>query len=97
MKDWRKTSGWLVKMVGGPNDGVYMRSWTLDSDPLVAAENLMPAICVWAYGEIGQITAIDTRGYYQLRETLKKDGSRKTAKVKGVDIPASHYEWQELP
>lgn len=96
MKSYNKSSGWLVKMVGGPSDGGFLRSYKLQDGPDAEAAALQPRIRVWSGGEapISPGCGLVTTGEYVLAETFDKKGQRKLASAAGGKVPMFHYEWE---
>ncbi len=88
VKQYDKSKGWLVKCVGGPLDGVFLRSWNLTGDPEAEAAALKPTMDVVHVGPESE-RAIDTTGQYVLRVTDKM------ATAKGTKVPAREWVWTE--
>lgn len=94
MKSWNKGSGWLVKLVGGPGDGAFRRTWALTGDPHREVEEMPERFSVSvSYGNGIGMFALDTRGEYVRVKTFDKKGNRKMAKVGGQRVPMYHYQW----
>lgn len=87
MKTFDKSKGWFVRCVGGPLDGIHLRSWCLQGEAVAEAEALPRTMDIMSiHGEPSE-TAIDTRGQYVLRVTDKM------ATAKGTKVPAREWVW----
>jgi hypothetical protein len=94
VKEFHKERGWLVKCVGGPSDGVFVRSWCLTGDPVMEAEMLKPNFDVYALiDDKGAAWELDQEGEYRLEMATDKKGNQKMTKYKGTQIPTRQYRW----
>lgn len=98
MKDFKKSYGWLVKVIGGPawttvkvkgknelQNFSWIRSWNGNADATEEANSLRNRIC--AQG--------DYSGWYVKEAVRKKDNSLKEVTHDKVKIVAWQYRWEE--
>ncbi len=97
MKSWDKSKGWLIKMIDGPLDGTFIRTWELTGDPELEVAKLPKrrSITVIPDHRFPNTWAIDTRGEYVLTPTIDRRGALKLARAAGKAIPMHHYQWVE--
>lgn len=86
MKGFTKGYGWHVKCIGGPMDGMFLRSFNLHADPQEEANSIRKRLCL-----VG-----DYSGWYVKHGATKKDGSAKEIKHKGIPMIDWEYRWEQV-
>jgi hypothetical protein len=95
LRDFDPNRGWQILCVGGPLDGVHVRSWCMDRTKVIAeperhADQIPHRMTVlMQYGKESTECCVDPTGHYQTEATGKM------STYKGVKVPSRRYVWTE--